>query len=51
MNESKNHTDAIGERDVSDSWHTYEDVSQEFADVVRRKDRQLNLRVDNSLLA
>jgi uncharacterized protein YwgA/predicted DNA binding CopG/RHH family protein len=40
-----------GPDDLTEIWDALEDVSAEFADVSRRKDRQLNLRVDDDLLA
>lgn len=40
-----------GERDYAQVWDDLEDVSAQFADVHRKKDRQLNLRVDAELLA
>lgn len=42
---------ARGEKDLTEVWDQLEDVSDEFASVPRRKDRQLNLRVDDDLLA
>jgi hypothetical protein len=51
MNDRRESTRGVGERDVSGEWDSYEDVSHEFAQVERRKDRQLNLRVDQGLLA
>lgn len=37
--------------DVSELWTALEDVSTEFAGISRRKDRQLNVRIDDDLLA
>ena len=37
--------------DVTELWSELDDVSSEFAAVNRRKDRQLNVRVDEALLA
>lgn len=37
--------------DVTELWNELEDVSTEFVGVSRRKDRQLNVRVDEELLA
>jgi predicted DNA binding CopG/RHH family protein/DNA-binding PadR family transcriptional regulator len=38
------------ERDYAEAWDELEDVSDEFANVRPKKDRQLNLRVDAELL-
>lgn len=41
----------LGEQDHTDDWDALEDVSAQFANLRPRKDRQLNLRVDEDLLA
>lgn len=41
---------ALSDQDHADDWDTMEDVSEQFADIRPRKDRQLNLRVDSGLL-
>lgn len=42
---------STGEKDLTEVWDQLEDVSEEFGSVPRRKDRQLNLRVDDNLLS
>ena len=42
---------STGEKDLTDVWDQLDDVSDEFASVTKRKDRQLNLRVDDGLLS
>ncbi len=43
--------DDLGSRDYADAWDDLEDVSTEFASIRPKKDRQLNLRVDEELLS
>jgi uncharacterized protein len=43
-------SDAVGEPDITEVWDQLEDVTSEFESVRPRKDRQLNLRVDDALL-
>jgi predicted DNA binding CopG/RHH family protein len=50
MSKDKNSVGTGAEEDVAEVWDALEDASAEFADVRRRKDRQLNLRVDDDLL-
>ena len=42
---------STGDKELTEVWDQLEDVSEEFASVPRRKDRQLNLRVDDDLLS
>jgi predicted DNA binding CopG/RHH family protein len=43
--------ETAGENDVAEVWDELDDVTSEFAGVRPKKDRQLNLRVDEGLLA
>lgn len=50
MNEQERRAEDQLARDYSESWDDLEDVSGQFASIPRRKNRQLNLRVDDELL-
>lgn len=51
VNEQERHADELLGRDYADAWDELKDVSGEFTTVPRREDRQIDVRVDDKLLA
>lgn len=50
MTEEERKAQEVLDRDYAETWDALEDVTGEFATIPRRRDRQLNIRVDEELL-